>query len=470
MKRRIFFKGAALTGLGWSLISPLNIGASTLYDVKTWKGKNAKNIIFLVSDGMSAGTLNLADTFLQRKYGRHSRWISLYREQKVQRALMETASANSIVTDSAAASSSWGSGYRINNNALNIGVNGEHYIPILQKFKSAGKKVGCVTSVPITHATPAGFCINNQSRKNQAEIAEQYLLLRFDVMMGGGTEFFDPDLREDRKNMFAAFSQAGYQVARHRNDLKNLNSDKPVLGVFHSKALPYDLDRKNDTELKATTPDLAELTEKAIDLMSQNPNGFVLQVEGGKVDWAAHANDTMALIYDQLAFDKAIEVAIRFAEKNQETLVVITTDHGNSNPGLLYGDDTNKKFDNFQKAKHTNDWVLQNTKPEDSVSTFIERLEYAQNTVIEKNEAENILKHYAGIENKGLYNPYKLPFALLAEIQKKYTSVGWVGDNHTSDFVELAMYGPGSEQLHPFVKNTDLHNFMLAACQLATNP
>lgn len=470
MKRRSFFKNTALAGLGLSLMSPFESNAQQLYDLKTWKGKKAKNIIFLVSDGMSAGTLNMADTFLQRKYGKHSRWISLYKEQKINRALMETASANSIVTDSAAASSSWGSGYRINNNVLNIGVNGENYTPILKKFKSAGKKVGCVTSVPITHATPAGFCINNKSRKNQAEIAEQYLLLRFDVMMGGGTEYFDKSLRSDKKDLFSTYQQAGYHVAQHRDDLKKVTADKPVLGVFHPIALPFDLDRTNTQELIKSTPDLSELTQKAIELMSQHPQGFVLQVEAGKVDWAAHSNDTLALIYDQIAFDKAVDTAIRFAEKNQETLVIITTDHGNSNPGLLYGDNTNKNFDNFQNAKHTNDWVLHQTKPNDTVATFIERLQYAQNIVIENDEAQNILKQYAGLSENEPYDPYKLPFALLAEIQKKYTSVGWVGDHHTSDFVELAMFGPGSEQLHPFVKNTDLHNFMLAACELPTNP
>src|SRR5690554_7013143 len=94
--------------------------------------------------------------------------------------MMDTASASSLVTDSAAGGSAWGGGVRVPNGTLNVGANGEQYTPILQKFKKEGKKVGCVTTVPITHATPASFCVNNESRRNQPEIAEQYAELKFD--------------------------------------------------------------------------------------------------------------------------------------------------------------------------------------------------------------------------------------------------------------------------------------------------
>ncbi|WP_205903374.1 alkaline phosphatase, partial [Pseudomonas viridiflava] len=91
-------------------------------------------------------------------------------------------------------------------------------------------------------------------------------------------------------------------------------------------------------ELIKNTPTLAEMTVKAIELMKNNKAGFALQVEGGKVDWAAHANDLSGLIFDQLAFDEAVGKVIEFAEKDGETLVIFTTDHGNSNPGLFYAD------------------------------------------------------------------------------------------------------------------------------------
>jgi len=143
--------------------------------------------------------------------------------------------------------------------------------------------------------------------------------------------------------------------------------------------------------------------------------------------------------------------------------VILTTDHGNSNPGLLYGKDVNNNFDRIQKFKQTNEWILNEISPNDTADQVIKRIDYANAFKISNEEAEDILKYYRVLEKKedALYNYKQLPFKLLSEIQKKYTSVGWIGDNHSADFVELAMYGPGSENLTAFVKNTDLHNFML---------
>ena len=157
MKRRHFFQSSAIAALGTGILSPLNAGSDNIdFAINgRGKGRTAKNIIFMVSDGMSSGTLNMADVALQRRDGRGSHWIDLYRHNRVNRGLMDMASASSIITDSAAASSSWGGGHRVKNGRLNMGDNGEEYTTILQKMKQAGKKVGCVTTVPITHATPA---------------------------------------------------------------------------------------------------------------------------------------------------------------------------------------------------------------------------------------------------------------------------------------------------------------------------
>ncbi len=463
MQRRNFFKSAGLFGLGATLLSPLEVfSQESELDKKKFKNK-AKNIIFMVSDGMSTGTLNMADLQLNRSTGKGSNWLNLYRENKVSRALMDMASASSIVTDSAAASSSWGGGHRVENGKLNIGPNGEEYTPILQKFKKAGKKVGCVTTVPITHATPAGFLINSKSRGSMDEIAVMYLEQNFDVLMGGGTEIFSADKRKDKKDMFGAFAQKGYAVVKTRDEMLQDNSSKPILGVFYEDGLPYTLDQKSSPDLMKKIPTLAELTAKAIEKMKNHPNGFVMQVEGGKVDWAAHANDIGALIYDQIAFDEAVKVAIEFADQNGETLVVITTDHGNANPGVVYGKEANVNFDRIQKFTQTNEWILNRINSDFTIIQVIELIENTNNFKISNEDAESIFKHYHGLEKQedGLYNYKKLPYKLLADIQKKYTNVGWIGDNHSADYVELAMYGVGKENLTPFIKNTDMHNFLL---------
>lgn len=468
MNRRKFFRNGSLFTLGTALINPFDSVASSIQPDFLDKNKKAKNIILLVSDGMSTGTLNMTDLYLNRKTGVGSNWIQLYKDNRVSHALMDTASASSIVTDSAAASSSWGSGFRVKNGSLNVGVDGQEYLPIWQKFKKMGKMAGCVTTVPITHATPAGFCINSKSRNSQEDIAEQYLDLNFDIMMGGGQKYFDAEARKDKKDMFAAFKSKGYQVVKTRAEMLASSNSQPTLGVFFEDAVPYSVDRNADEKMQKEIPTLAEMTQKAIDRMKDNANGFVLQVEGGKVDWAAHANDVAALIYDQVAFDEAIKVAIDFAEKDKNTLVIITTDHGNANPGVIYGKNANDNFDRIQKYKHTNEWILNNIHPTSTLSQVKEIIDFANGSAISDDDAKTVLSYYDGLhkEEGGLYNYKKLPFKAFAEMQKKSNSVGWISMDHSADYTELAFFGPGSQLLKPFVKNTDLHYLMLEAAEV----
>lgn len=468
MDRRKFLRNGGLITIGTSLIHPFQSTSQPLDFDTIKKNKKAKNIIFLVSDGMSTGTLNMADLYCNRVLGKSSHWLQLYKDNRVTRAIMDTASASSIVTDSAAASSSWGGGFRVKNGSLNVGINGEEYLPIWQKFKKAGKMAGCVTTVPITHATPAGFCINSKSRNSQADIAEMYLDMQFDVLLGGGQNYFSATERKDKKDMYAAFADKGYQVAKTRSEMLKTTNDKPILGVFDQDGLPYYIDRNNDTTLTATIPSLSEMAQKAIDRMKDHPKGFVLQIESGKVDWAAHANDVAGLIHDQIEFDEAVKIAIDFAEKDQETLVVVTTDHGNANPGIIYGKDANDQFDSIQKYKHTNEWILNGIHPDTSVSQVKERIEFANGTAVSDDDAKTILSFYDGLqkEESGLYNYKKLPYKAFADLQKKTNSVGWISMDHSADYVELAMFGPGSDLLKPFVKNTDLHYLMLQAAEV----
>lgn len=458
MKRRQFFKKSALAGMG-SLFVPTFAKAEI---VEEFGGKTPRNIIYMVSDGMSSGTLTMADLYSRRILGKPSNWISLYEQSLATKAYMDMQSLSSVVTDSAAASSSWGGGHRVPNGRLNVGPNGEMYTPIWQKFKKAGKKVGCVTTVPITHATPAGFCVNSKARNAQEDIAEQYLQLRFDVMMGGGDKYFSSQKRKDKKDMYQQFVRGGFTVVKNKTDMKKAPKNKPLLGVFDEEGLPYSLDYTSEKDLQQC-PTLAEMTAKAIEQMQDHSKGFVLQVEGGKVDWAAHGNDIGALLFDQLAFDQAVGVALEFAQKDKNTLVVVTTDHGNANPGLIYGQHCNTNFDNLQHFRHSNDWVLQNIDPNSSAK-FIKEIvaEHFGGLQLTQAQSEEIQSYYVnhGRED-GVYNYKHLPYRLLAEIQKSHTSVGWISMDHSSDYVELAMYGPGSENLKPFMKNYEMHNFLL---------
>lgn len=463
MIRRDFFKTSTIALLGTSLGSALEPVSQLLSPADEKAVGTAKNIIFLVSDGMSNGTLTMANLLSERMYGRESKWTSLYREGKVKRAFMDTASANAMVTDSAASASAWGGGVRVNNGKINANADGSFNTPILQKFKTAGKKVGCVTTVPITHATPAGFCITNNSRGDQNEIALQYLPLQFDVMMGGGDKYFNGSKRRDKVDAYAQFEKANYQLVKTKAQLLGVNNKKPILGVFDEDALPFTVDYNHDKNLQNQVPTLAEMTMKAIDLMKDHPNGFALQIEGGKVDWAAHSNDAPGLLFDQIAFELAVEKVMEFAEKDKNTLVIITTDHGNGNPGLFGGETSDKKFDLLQKFKHSNHWVLNNVKPNFTPATLIELINEAQGYTVSIEQAKSLLAHYEKLDGSGMYNARRLPFELLGKIQSDYTAIAWGSMEHSADYVELAAYGPGSELMKPFVRNTELHNLMLNA-------
>ncbi len=462
MNRRRFLKGSTLLS-GLAVMSPTVIFSNDLESISK-KNKKAKNIIFLISDGMSTGTLQMANLYSQNILNKNGNWMNLYAENKVSRALMDTASASSAVTDSAAASSSFGGGYRVRNGVLNVGPNGEKYLPIWQKFKNAGKKAGCVTTVTITHATPAGFCVNSDSRNAENEIAEMYAGLGLDVLMGGGDEFFNPDKRSDKKDIYKIYQEKGYQILKDKTELGNLKKGAKTLGVFSTGALPYSIDRINIPELQHT-PTLAEMSKAAIDQMKDHKDGFVLLIEGGKVDWAAHANDIAALIHDQLAFDEAVKTAVDFAEKDTETLVIITTDHGNANPGLIYGTDATKKFNSIADYKYTNEYILNAIHSNFNLQQIKDWIYQTNKISLSDQEAQHLLDFYSGLEKMedGLYNYKKLPFKAYSEIQKKHNNIGWISMDHSGDYVELAVFGPGSELLKPFVKNTDMHYLMLEA-------
>jgi alkaline phosphatase len=201
--------------------------------------------------------------------------------------------------------------------------------------------------------------------------------------------------------------------------------------------------------------------------MKDNKKGFVLQVEGGKVDWGAHANDISALLYDQVAFDDAIKVAMDFAEKDKETLVIITTDHGNSNPGIIYGKAANDNFDSLQHYKFTNERLLNSIHADTSLSQIREIIEFGNSKPISEENAKIIMSFYNGLKREeGLYNFKNLPYKVFADLQSKTNSIGWISMEHSADHVELAMFGPGSQLLKPFVKNTDLHYLMLEAAEV----
>lgn len=468
----VFLGSGALAGCA-SSGAPARNGqppaAAALGDVEG----SAKNVIFLVSDGMSMGAFTAADHMLRRREDRRANWARLYEEERVDhRGLMDMASRDSIVTDSAAAASSWGCGHRINNGAVNQDPEGNDLRTICEIFRDAGKSTGLVSTARVTHATPAGFAANVPERGMEDEIAAQYLERGYDLILGGGSRHFDPEEREDGRDLFAAFSEEDYHVIRLREELLGLSRDaRPVLGTFFDTHVPYTIDHVNTPRYQREVPTLAEMTEVALERLSENEDGFILQVEGGRVDHAAHSNDTAGLVFDQIAFDDAIGVVLEFVEGRDDTLVLITTDHGNANPGLngigAGYRDSNEMFDRIGEMQYSNNWVLDGLDEESSVREIQERVEEAWRFGIRQDEAETLQASLRG-EFEAVYRARSAPSAVLSAIQANYTAVNWVGSMHTADYVELAGLGPGSEALPGFVRNTDLFELMVHVAGVQT--
>lgn len=470
--RRDFIKTSALSSLLTGPFILSSCGNSGTTNGRNGRNGKVKNIIFMVSDGMSIGTLTAADHMLQRQYNRQSEWMRIYRENRAHRSLMDMASLDSIVTGSASAASSWGCGKRINNGAVNMGPDGEEYTPILPIARDAGKSTGLVTTTEITHATPAGFSANVPERWQQENIARQYVEREFDVMLGGGRQHFDPDTREDGQDLFGELEEKGYQILQSRDQLMQYRgSDARVLGTFYDGHVPYTLDQLNIDELKETVPTLAEMTEVALERLSGNDNGFIMQIEGGRVDHAAHGNDVSGLIYDQIAFDDAIAKAVEFAEQRDDTLVLITTDHGNANPGLSgtgsgYAD-SNPMFDRIAQFRRTNSWVLSELDENSKKSEIKDRIQYATDIDIRDSEVETLLRALRN-EHEATYRAQSGASAVMGSILANYTAFNFISGSHTADYVELAGLGAGSEYFaeHPFVKNTDLFDVMVESTGL----
>ncbi|MEM7791836.1 MAG: alkaline phosphatase, partial [Verrucomicrobiota bacterium] len=277
--RRDFLKGASLAGAASLLATQRSSAAHSSPDDQNAEPIHAKNLIFLVADGMGTGTLSLAHHWKQSNEGSVLNWMQLYGRPDVVTALQETASASSPVTDSAAAASAWGSGKRVNNRSINIGTDGVPQTPLMTYVKKAGKATGLVSTCRITHATPAGFAANSADRDDEDKIADQYLERGIDVILGGGRRHFDRQGKgQDGKNLLSAFESKGYATALNKESLFAAKGSPKLLGLFSDSHIPYAIDRKFDKSLEAI-PSLAEMFQAALKSLESAPNGFVLQVE-----------------------------------------------------------------------------------------------------------------------------------------------------------------------------------------------
>lgn len=455
ISRRSFLAAGAVTAAAATLpasAAALKTRAST---PALARAARAKNLIFMVSDGMSTGTLTLADLMTRELHGRRSHWWNMFSREGVRRSMVETGSADSMVTDSAAASTAWGIGERVNNGAIGFTADQRMPEPLLHQAKRAGKATGLVTTATISHATPAGWACNVPTgRGDEPAIANQMLTRGYDVLLGGGRRVWTDE---------ALNAGTGYTRVFTRDELLSqaAGRDGRLVGVFNDGQMSYELDR-TDTE-----PHIAEMTRVAIERLSRHADGFVMQIEGGRIDHAAHINDAGALLRDQMAFDDALGVVLAFAENRDDTLVIVTTDHGNANPGLTEYTRTGRtNFLRLAEWKHSFEWMNRQLAGTERSPADHRRI-IAEATTVELSDDElaTVMRWRSG-ESVIPFRSLNKDHGPLGSVLANHNSVSFISGNHTADHVEQTAIGPGSEMLPPTMHLADVYPIVVRALDL----
>jgi alkaline phosphatase len=297
------------------LLTVVAIFASTVFCQQS----KPKNIIILIGDGM--GLSQVSASVLIDETNPYNKFSTI--------GLINTSSADNLVTDSGASGTAYATGYRTKNRMIGVDENGKPLVNILELAKSKKKSTGIVVTCSVTNATPATFLVHNGSRKEEFGIAEKILSSNVDFLVGAGTDFFLPKSlggkREDEKNYLDSMKAIGYNIISDTSLICELSSQNKPFGIFGEYSLPWANKRKFT---------LGELTKSAITSLNKDKDGFVLMVEGSQIDWAADKNDKTYLFGELKDFNTAIKAAMEFAEKDKTTLVIVLADHDTGSIGI----------------------------------------------------------------------------------------------------------------------------------------
>lgn len=420
------------------------------------QSNKVKNVILMIPDGMT-----IAHTTLARWY-QGGEPLAM---DEIACGLVRTYSANNPITDSAPAATAYATGYKTQNRYLSIypeissmpGVGQveendffKPIVTILEAAKKLGKATGLVVTCQFPHATPAAFAAHTDNRNDYEGIAEQMVYNQVDVVLGGGWKYIDKNQRKDKEDLVQYLRDNGFVVTNKWEDLKK-ETPRKVWGLFALDAMHYDFDRSGTGE-----PSLAEMTEKALQILSKNKNGFFLMVEGSQIDWASHANDPVGVVSEVLAFDKAVKVALDFAKSRDDTAVIIASDHNNG--GMTLGN-YSAKVDSvllndflkyIKKAKRTGSGIedlLGNNRTDENIKKIVSQYYGVDN--LTQDEIDAIKKAPAGRLNY-----------VLGPIISKRSYIGWTTNEHTGEEVVLYAYHPNGYVPHGVIDNTEVCDYM----------
>ena len=449
-------------------------------------GKTPKYVFYFIGDGMGMPQIDAAQIYK----GAVASTDPMHKERVNFAAfpfqgMQSTHSANSFITDSAAAGTALAMGHKTDNDVLGVDpTNKIKFTSMAELARDKGMKVGIVSSVSLDHATPGSFYAHQPSRKNLYEIGVELTDSGFDYFAGGG--FLQPTgKKKDKQSVLAIAQQKGYKVVNDQQAIMELSkNDGKVIAIqpdlAGEQAMQYEIDRGSRLSL-------ADFTRKGIELLD-NPKGFFIMVEGGKIDWACHANDATTTIRDVTAFEDAIAEALAFYAKHpDETLIVVTGDHETGGMTIGFaGTEYKTAFKNLKKQTMSyeefdkriasyraivgeigaalEDWlpVLADTFGLTALSEYEEsrlRNSLAVSAVAPKQRAKDA-------QSKLLYGGYE-PFSVtVTHILNQRAGIGWTTYAHTGVAIPVFAQGVGGEQFQGAYDNTDVAKKMMGVMGL----
>jgi len=468
-------------------------------------GAEAKNVILLIGDGMGPESVGLAIYYNRFMNGMEKR-LNMERLMAAgNTGYCLTYQYGTVVTDSASAATALASGVKTRDAIIGKDHDGRPMKSITDIARQLGKSTGLISNTRITHATPAAFYAHIIHRETENEIASQ-LIERGDlnVAFSGGARHFipagtkveeHPDLkgidkkagwgrsgRKDDRDLIKEAKSNGYAIIANDRELFALeakNADK-VLGLFSASEFPSAIDRQPQHQTGA--PMLSQLTEKALEILKKNPQGFFLMVEGGQIDNVAHGNDVASVLHEMLEFDQAIGVAMSFAERNPGTLVVVTADHDTGGLAIAYsayhppapiqlasGEIWKTKynfadkgiFEKMAKQKKSFLKMVEDSKG-NPAALKKETEENTAFTITEEQAAVLLAKDpQTGFPMTKEYREFyssdqKTPTALMARLFGKEMNTAWAVGKHTHTPVMIFAQGPLAEKFRGLLDNIDI--------------
>ena len=448
--------------------------ACALFAASLFADAKPKYVFVFIGDGMSTPQRMVAEEFAARiGYG------ELAMNRLPYQANTRTKSANSIITDSAAAGTAISCGVKTGNAMLGVTKDGERVESVAEVAKRRGMKVGIITTTTIVHATPASFYAHQRNRRDLYRVGLDLLDSGFDYFAGGGFGGKEDDKGDERYrgNIYDLARNAGYQVATNKVQWAAIGKGGKSLSTFSDTHLGFAID--NDP----ARPTLAAMLEKGIEAID-NPNGFFIMCEGGTLDFAGHANDAATNLREVLALDDAVKVALAFADRHlEETLVITTGDHETGGMSMGFAGTGGKfyverlagqkmsteKFSNEIKAmlKANIDLTFEEVKPLVEAKYGLlfggDRKDPMRVTDAEVNQLKEALEKDRSFVKKRLADTKahdvrrRYVFAATARaVLAAHAGVGWSSASHTALPTMTTAKGAGAELLVGMTENSDI--------------